>query len=121
MSYSRRGLTLVELLVVIAVIGILVALLLPAVQAARESARRTHCANNLKQLTVAAHHYHDTHDSFPPGFTLVPTRGSFAGGTTLWVELFPYLRGAQPAMGLGLQRLSQQPPRRAERHLRSRD
>jgi prepilin-type processing-associated H-X9-DG protein len=82
---------LVELLVVIAVIGILVALLLPAVQAARESARRTHCANNLKQLTVAAHNYLDTHDSFPPAFILVPTKGSFAGGTTLWVELFPYL------------------------------
>jgi hypothetical protein len=61
------------------------------VQAARESARRTHCANNLKQLTVAAHNYLDTHDSFPPAFLLVPTRGSFAGGTTLWMELFPYL------------------------------
>jgi prepilin-type processing-associated H-X9-DG protein len=77
---------------VIAVIGILVALLLPAVQAARESARRTHCTNNLKQLAMAAHNYLDTHDSFPPAFVLVPTsKGSFAGGTTLWVELFPYL------------------------------
>ncbi|HEY3394839.1 MAG TPA: DUF1559 domain-containing protein [Lacipirellulaceae bacterium] len=92
MSYSRRALTLVELLVVIAVIGILVALLLPAVQAARESARRSHCTNNLKQLAVAAHHYHLAHGSFPPAFILVPTpSGSFAGGTTLGVELFPYL------------------------------
>ena len=91
-SYSRRGLTLVELLVVIAVVGILVALLLPAVQAARESARRTHCANNLKQLIVAAHHCHNTNGRFPPAFILVPTNNrSFAGGTTLWVELFPYL------------------------------
>jgi prepilin-type N-terminal cleavage/methylation domain-containing protein/prepilin-type processing-associated H-X9-DG protein len=91
MSYSRGGLTLVELLVVIAVIGILVALLLPAVQAARESARRTHCANNLKQLAVAAQNYHDTRGSIPPAFILVPTSsGSYAGGTTLWVELFPY-------------------------------
>ena len=86
MSYSRRGLTLVELLVVIAVIGILVALLLPAVQAARESARRTHCANNLKQLAVAAHNYHDTHDSFPPAFILVPTTAAVspAGQLSGW-------------------------------------
>lgn len=70
---SAVGFTLVELLVVIAIIGILVAILLPAVQAARESARRSHCLNNFKQVAVAMHTHHAAHNRFPRGIDMWTT------------------------------------------------
>ena len=66
------GFTLIELLVVIAIIAVLIALLLPAVQSAREAARRAGCQNNLKQVGLAQHNYHSTHDVFPIGYVAWP-------------------------------------------------
>jgi len=83
---AYRGFTLVELLVVIAIIGILVALLLPAIQAAREAARRSECTNNLKQIGLAVHNYHDTFGAFPPA-----TMTSGSHGASAFVRILPFV------------------------------
>ena len=86
---TRRGFTLVELLVVIAIIGILVGLLLPAVQAAREAARRIQCTNNLKQIGLAMHTYHDAYTRFPRSRT---------ADVAVWsVSILPQLEGGNLA------------------------
>ena len=87
----RRAFTLVELLVVIAIIGILVALLLPAIQAAREAARRTQCANNLKQIGLALHNYHDTNNALPARQGGPAWSGNGTPRWSAFVALLPFL------------------------------
>ena len=83
-----RGFTLIELLVVIAIIAVLIALLLPAVQQAREAARRSQCKNNMKQMGLALHNYHDTFTVFPPGGTSVAA--NLNTGHNMFADILPY-------------------------------
>lgn len=94
----QRGFTLIELLVVIAIIAILIALLLPAVQQAREAARRTQCKNQMKQLGLGLHNYHDTHSVFPYG-AIGPGTCNNAPFTKIlnqkgWVQVLPFIEEA---------------------------
>ncbi len=89
MARTKVGFTLVELLVSIAIIGILIGLLLPAIQAAREAARRMSCSNNLKQIGLAVHGFHDVNKGLPPQATYMV--GSTFSGYSVHARVLPYI------------------------------
>ena len=100
----RSGFTLIELLVVIAIIGVLIGLLLPAVQAAREAARRAQCTNNLKQLGIALHNYHDTLGCFPLGRLSQPTpppgQSATAQSYSTFARILPFIEQGNITLSL---------------------
>jgi prepilin-type N-terminal cleavage/methylation domain-containing protein len=104
---TRFGFTLIELLVVIAIIAVLIALLLPAVQQAREAARRAQCKNNLKQIGLALHNYHDTHLVFPMGNGFDGAAGPYSSTGWGWAAfLLPYLEQGNLAQQMNMSALS---------------
>jgi prepilin-type N-terminal cleavage/methylation domain-containing protein len=115
-SSRRRGFTLVELLVVIAIIGILIGLLLPAIQRAREAGRRASCLNKLRQIGIALHNYHDSHERLPAaGATIGPQGSNVVQGWSFLAHLLPFMEreGLWRTLAIRGGRPDQEPPNAA--------